>query len=73
MGFLAVSSMPWGEVTVDERRVGPSPQTAIALTPGVHEVRIFRPGYKAYFAKVRIEAGRTARLTRIALPDSSFR
>jgi hypothetical protein len=73
IGWLAVSSMPWGEVIVDDRRVGPSPQTAIPLSPGEHEVRIIRPGFMAYVGKVRIEAGRTARVTRIVLSEATGR
>jgi serine/threonine-protein kinase len=64
---LAVSSAPWGELFVDERHIGPTPLTNVALTPGRHEIRIAREGYEAYRQTLEVSAGQSVKLPGITL------
>ncbi len=45
-GTLQINSLPWAQVYVDGRMLGYTPQRAIALSPGEHEVRLFNPAFR---------------------------
>lgn len=66
-GWLVVSSKPWGELWIDGRSAGSTPQARVWLSPGTHKVEVARDGYKTFTASVAIVTGQELRLTRLAL------
>ena len=66
-GYLAVSSTPWSQVAVDGTVVGNTPQLAVRVTPGRHEVVLTRDGFAPHRAWVTIGSGATVRVTGIVL------
>jgi hypothetical protein len=70
-GWLVVSSRPWGNLYVDGRLVGNTPQATVWLTPGAHRVEIKRDGFKSFLADVTIDANREFRLTRVTLDPTT--
>jgi hypothetical protein len=66
-GWLVVSSRPWGRLLVDGEFIGNTPQPGIALSPGMHTIRVERDGYASYEDQVEILSRDTVRLTGIAL------
>jgi hypothetical protein len=62
-GSLLVDSRPAGAmVTVDGRPSGSTPVTLTAVAPGMHTVRIERPGYRTVTTTVAVKAGERARV-----------
>ncbi|HKS05058.1 MAG TPA: PEGA domain-containing protein [Gemmatimonadaceae bacterium] len=70
-GWLVVSSRPWGNLYIDGRLVGNTPQATVWLTPGTHKVEIKRDGFKAFLANVSIDSNREFRLTRVTLDPAT--
>jgi len=66
-GLLSVNSQPWGKVFLDDKALGATPQTQVALAAGQHRLRIVREGFKPYEQILEIAAGQEARLTHIVL------
>ena len=61
-GFLTVSSVPWGVVYVDGKRVAAeTPVYKLQVAAGKHEVRVFFPDRGSYSAaqRITIESGKT--------------
>ena len=67
VGYLWVSSNPWGYVSVDGRVHGATPLMRLEVAPGRHRLRIAREGYESYEQDVEIGAGEEIRLTAIDL------
>lgn len=65
--YLSVNATPWGEVYVDDRHIGPTPQLDIALTAGSHGLRVQRPGFESYTQTVELAPNDSVRLTAIVL------
>ena len=65
---VGTRSPSWANVYVDDRFVGQTPIIGLALSPGLHRVRIEREGYRAVERTVRIEFGEQSSLTTIELP-----
>jgi hypothetical protein len=42
-GFLRIDSRPWSQVSIDDVRIGNTPQLQIRLAPGIHSVRLYNP------------------------------
>jgi hypothetical protein len=57
-----VVARPWGEVSVDGRRLGETPLDAIPLAPGAHTLSIRHPAYEPIERKVEIRSGQTERV-----------
>ncbi len=66
-GILAVSSRPWGNLSIDDSLVGPTPQPAVKLAPGTYRLRIVRDGFEPHEQEVEIAIGEELRLTGIIL------
>ena len=66
-GRLSVSSTPWGEVFLDDRRMGPTPVMDLELPPGQHRLRIIRPGFEPYEQLLEIASGDRVRLSDVVL------
>ncbi|WP_169302025.1 PEGA domain-containing protein [Thermococcus gammatolerans] len=74
-GFLSVTSEPAGaDVYIDGNYVGTTPLTNYKLSPGEHEVKIKKDGYKEYTKTVTITAGEKKTLSTslvLLLPPTS--
>jgi hypothetical protein len=68
-GWLFVNSAPWGEVYVDDVRVGNTPRTDVAVAPGVHRVRVVRDGFHSFEVTIPVAPGEVVRLTDIVLKE----
>jgi serine/threonine protein kinase len=68
-GLISVSSFPWGELSIDGRPVGTTPQIDIVLPPGTHRIRIARDGYQPYEAEIDLKPGARLLLTQIGLQE----
>jgi hypothetical protein len=66
-GRLFVNARPWGQLYIDGRLIGNTPQPDLALTPGVHTIRVERDGFVPFEREVRIGSGQVVRLTDIEL------
>jgi hypothetical protein len=62
-GKLAIQVTPWGEVRIDEKRIGVTPLMPVQLQPGRHTVEVFNPETGNRVTKVvLVPAGKTRRL-----------
>ena len=68
-GRLFVNSTPWGEVYLDDIRVGNTPRPDLAVAPGVHRVRVVRDGFQPFELTIRVTSGEVVRLTDIVLKE----
>lgn len=68
-GSLSISSTPWGELSVDGKAVGNTPQASLPLSPGHHEVRITRDGYVPFEIDILVRPGEAIRLTQLTLKE----
>jgi PEGA domain-containing protein len=66
-GYVAVSSTPWAELSVDGHAFGNTPQLSVRVTPGRHRVVLARTGFATYSTWVTVRAGATVRITNVAL------
>ncbi len=61
-GTLQIQTVPWSQVTVNGRMVGNTPQQAISLPPGNHQVTLVNPEFNIrHTIMVQIRAGETTR------------
>lgn len=67
LGQLSVNSSPWGVLYIDGRMVGTTPQVDLPIDPGLHAIRVERPGFAPYRGAIRIDPGQRARLVGIEL------
>ena len=59
-GYLRVVVDPWAEVIIDNETVMTTPSAQrIALTPGVHYVKLVNPYYREHQTEIRIRTGET--------------
>ena len=59
-GTLRLNSLPWAEVYVDGRKVGNTPQRALSVTPGEHDVRLVNNAFDMVASfKVRVNKGQS--------------
>jgi len=70
-GYLSVSARPWALLSVDGRLIGNTPRIKVRLSPGVHQIRLQRAGFKTYEAAVEVKAGETVSITNITLTATS--
>jgi hypothetical protein len=62
-GNVRLSVLPWGEVYVDDRKIGVAPPLRdIALKPGKHRIEVRNPGFASYVQLVDVEAGEEIRI-----------
>lgn len=66
-GFVYVNARPWGEVYLDERRIGYTPLAAHRTAPGSHRLRIERDGYLPFDTTVTVDERRRVRIGLIHL------
>jgi len=66
-GYLSVNTRPWALLSIDGRLIGNTPRIKVRLTPGVHQFRLQRVGFKPYEAAVEVKAGETVSITNITL------
>jgi hypothetical protein len=66
-GELSISSRPWGEFSLNGQVIGPTPVLAIKVPPGVHRIRIERPGFRVFTREIRILPGTPLRLADVVL------
>ncbi|HKC12020.1 MAG TPA: TonB family protein, partial [Vicinamibacteria bacterium] len=61
---LSVRSVPEGAaVRVDGRAIGAAPIDAMLLGPGLHDLRVERPGFRPHVRRVEARAGEPLRVT----------
>jgi PEGA domain len=71
-GQLLVTALrPDATVFLDGRRLGAAPQHADGLSPGSHEVRVEKQGFRPFRMQVQILPGREARVEARLEPESS--
>jgi serine/threonine-protein kinase len=68
VGYVTVSATPFGTVYVDGLEIGDTPLVRHELTPGVHELRITRPGFVTVVDTIVITAGNEHRTRKTLLP-----
>jgi serine/threonine protein kinase len=66
-GYLSVSARPWAMLSIDGRLIGNTPRLRVRLSPGVHQFRLQRAGFKTYEAAVEVKPGETVTITNITL------
>jgi len=60
---VTLSIRPWGEVSVDGRKIGVSPpMKRLTLTPGHHEIEVSNSGFPVFRQKIEAKSGSTLRL-----------
>jgi hypothetical protein len=64
VGYLTVNAVPYGTVSIDGVEAGDTPIVGRELTPGPHQVRITREGFRPEVATVTITVGNEVRLSR---------
>jgi hypothetical protein len=64
---LFVNSTPWGEVYLDGKLVGNTPQANLSVGAGHHIVRIVHDGFQPIEQPVDIAPGEERRLTGLVL------
>lgn len=67
LGFLAINSTPWAELSVDGRVVGNTPQIKVPVAPGRHQLVLARAGFATRRTSVSVVPGATVRITDITL------
>ncbi len=70
-GYLSLSARPWALLSVDGRLIGNTPRIKVRLSPGVHQIRLQRAGFKTYEAAVEVKPGKTVSITNITLTATS--
>ena len=70
-GHLLLNTQPWSEVYLDGVAVGNTPKTDLPVTPGTHQLRFVRDGFRPYETTVTVAAGASLRLTSIVLSPTS--
>lgn len=63
VGTLSIDSEPGGDVYIDRRRIGRTPQRVENLRAGSHLVWIEREGYQRYTGVVQVPANRVSRVS----------
>jgi hypothetical protein len=59
-GTLRINSLPWAEVYVDGRKVGNTPQRALSVAPGEHDVRLVNNAFDMVASfHVRVSKGQS--------------
>jgi hypothetical protein len=61
--MLRINSLPWAQVYVDGRMVGNTPQRALSVSPGEHEIRLLNPAFDMG-ATFRVKVARGQKVTR---------
>jgi serine/threonine protein kinase len=68
-GFVTINAVPYGTVSIDDVEIGDTPIVRRELPPGVHTVRIARPGFRTESVSVTVTAGNEVRLSRSLIKD----
>jgi len=71
-GTLSIDAEPGGDVYIDRRMVGRTPQRVANLRAGSHLVWIERDGYRRYTTVVQVPANRVSRVS-VALEPADAR
>jgi hypothetical protein len=59
-GTLRLNSLPWAEVYIDGRKVGNTPQRALSVSPGEHDVRLVNNAFDMVASfHVRVNKGQS--------------
>ncbi|MGE5804054.1 MAG: PEGA domain-containing protein [Gemmatimonadota bacterium] len=66
-GYLSVNSMPWAVLSVDGRVVGNTPQRAIPVSAGRHQMVLARDGFETHRTWIAVQPRDTVRITGIVL------
>ena len=69
VGYLTINAIPYGTVSIDGVEVGDTPVFRYELSPGVHIVRVTRPGFRTDSVDAAITAGNEVRLSRTLVRD----
>jgi len=70
-GHLLLNTQPWSEVYLDGVAVGNTPKTDLPVTPGTHQLRFVRDGFRPFETTVTVAAGASVRLTGIVLSPAT--
>lgn len=58
-GELFIECLPWADVFVDGKKLDTTPlKNNIALTPGIHTIRLVHPDYPAYTRRISISSNK---------------
>jgi hypothetical protein len=71
-GFLQVTVVPGAELEVDGQSHGLVTSKKIALSPGVHKVRLISEEYQPFQRQITVLAGETAKLV-VDLAEQAIR
>ena len=69
-GFVTINAVPYGSVSIDGVEVGDTPIVRHELAPGVHSIRIARPGFRTDSSSVTVTTGNEVRLRRSLIKDT---
>ena len=67
LGFLSVSTVPWGRLYIDGVMVGDTPQVALPIAAGPHVVEVERMGFRTNSRKIELAPGESLRVTDVEL------
>ena len=67
VAYLAVGSLPWGQLYVDGQHAGNTPALSLPISAGYHRVRVSRAGFAPFDTTIAVTAGSQVRLAGITL------
>jgi hypothetical protein len=70
VGYLTINAVPYGTVSIDGVEVGDTPVFRYELAPGIHVVRVTRPGFRTDSLDATITAGNEVRLSRTLIREA---
>lgn len=70
-GSLSVSVMPWGNIYLDGKKIGPSPQMINEVTVGKHTIELKNPNFKTYKTTIKVAKGESKEISYAFVPKTS--
>jgi hypothetical protein len=67
--LVSINATPWGSVYIDGQPVGNTPQIDRHVSPGSHELRVEREGFRPYQRVIDVAPGQRLRITDITLVE----
>jgi hypothetical protein len=67
VGFLSVSTVPWGQLYFDGVLIGETPQLGLPVATGRHLVEVERRGFLSATREVQVAPGESVSVTDVDL------